>query len=306
MMLSKDHLKERQASDVYAAHWEQRPSVDFAATSIPKTIKMSKVTRFIDSLRLPPKARALDIGCADGLYLALLAQRNFEVVGVDYVWPNVSKAILQTKDIKGNLGIIQGDAERLPFATGVFDLCTHLAVLEHLPHPEESLAECSRVLRDGGHLVLYTCNDKQPFFLALRRMLAPKSHVRWWNSLGHSPEGYFSERRLKEMLIRNSLRLKTVQYNHALFSYIYDLCLFQWLLKIGNELLLRRRKPGPDRLSGYNSLIKLYNSLIYPLLQILDGLDHILFYRYRCSFSILIVAEKVAKDKCLHPLDEIY
>jgi SAM-dependent methyltransferase len=42
------------------------------------------------------------------------------------------------------------DMRALPFADGSFDLVVHSDTLEHVPSPGGGLAECRRVLRDGG------------------------------------------------------------------------------------------------------------------------------------------------------------
>src|SRR5262249_3224066 len=52
------------------------------------------------------------------------------------------------------LQVIEGDAAALPFADAAVDAVTMLDVLEHIPEPEEVLAEARRVLRPGGVLIL--------------------------------------------------------------------------------------------------------------------------------------------------------
>jgi len=43
--------------------------------------------------------------------------------------------------------------QRLPHADESFDLVVHSDTLEHVPDPVRGLAECRRVLRDGGACV---------------------------------------------------------------------------------------------------------------------------------------------------------
>jgi SAM-dependent methyltransferase len=49
---------------------------------------------------------------------------------------------------------IFGDGQRLPIKANSVDTVLLLDVLEHLPHPEECVAEIWRVLRQGGRLVM--------------------------------------------------------------------------------------------------------------------------------------------------------
>ena len=45
------------------------------------------------------------------------------------------------------------DMQALPYADGAFDLVVHSDTLEHVPDPVRGLAECRRVLREGGACV---------------------------------------------------------------------------------------------------------------------------------------------------------
>jgi dolichol-phosphate mannosyltransferase len=52
--------------------------------------------------------------------------------------------------------LVRASCERLPFADGSFDGLIHSEVIEHIPDDPAILAECHRVLRPGGILVLGT------------------------------------------------------------------------------------------------------------------------------------------------------
>lgn len=96
----------------------------------------------IADLRLPPTADVLDFGCADQPYRHLLPE------SVNYV----------AADLPGNgdAGVhIQPDG-RLPLPDAQFDAVFSTQVLEHVPDPATYLAECARVLRPGGRLLLST------------------------------------------------------------------------------------------------------------------------------------------------------
>lgn len=62
---------------------------------------------------------------------------------------------LTNYDIRSTLpGAVLGPLEKMPFAAGQFDAALCNAVLEHVASAEAVMAELSRVLRRGGHLVL--------------------------------------------------------------------------------------------------------------------------------------------------------
>jgi SAM-dependent methyltransferase len=61
---------------------------------------------------------------------------------------------------------VQGCATALPFADNSFDCIWTYATLEHVPRPEQALAEMRRVLRDGGILLLAPAWQCRPWAAA--------------------------------------------------------------------------------------------------------------------------------------------
>ncbi len=49
---------------------------------------------------------------------------------------------------------MQGDSERLPFASGSFDIVTCANSFHHYPRQDRAVAEMRRVLRPGGRLMI--------------------------------------------------------------------------------------------------------------------------------------------------------
>jgi SAM-dependent methyltransferase len=83
---------------------------------------------------------ALDVGCGTGSFLPVLESYADSVVGLDP---------LGGEDTR----IVVGDAERLPFDAGSFELATALDVLEHVDD-RAALRELARVVRTGGWVVV--------------------------------------------------------------------------------------------------------------------------------------------------------
>jgi 2-polyprenyl-3-methyl-5-hydroxy-6-metoxy-1,4-benzoquinol methylase len=104
------------------------------------------------SAGLPPGARVLDVGCGRGVILGALADRGFQVHGVE-----ISAEAARGADPRAEIRIATHlrDAGYKP---GSFDEVVIWHVLEHLHDPRGCLEEVHRVLRPGGRLVVAVPN----------------------------------------------------------------------------------------------------------------------------------------------------
>ena len=84
-----------------------------------------------------PVDRALDLGSKDAPYRPLVAARRYDLVDLSS---------------SRNLAAV-GDAHRLPFRDGTYDLVLATQLLEHCHTPGEVVTEAHRVLRPGGRFV---------------------------------------------------------------------------------------------------------------------------------------------------------
>jgi demethylmenaquinone methyltransferase/2-methoxy-6-polyprenyl-1,4-benzoquinol methylase len=98
-----------------------------------------------------PGGIVLDVAAGTGALSAGLAASGARVVPLDLSW-----AMLATGAARQGRGLwwTNGDAPRLPFATGTFDAVTIAFGLRNLPDPSEGLAELARVTRRGGRLLV--------------------------------------------------------------------------------------------------------------------------------------------------------
>lgn len=73
--------------------------------------------------------------------------------GATVVTSDIDFTLSQAPSMRGAT-FVCGDACRLPFADGAFDLVTMFDVLEHIPDHAAAAAEAKRVLRPGGTLLV--------------------------------------------------------------------------------------------------------------------------------------------------------
>jgi SAM-dependent methyltransferase len=107
--------------------------------------------RILRSARLDRQAdRALDVGCGAGLSTAALAPLARQVVGLE----PISVMLTHRRTVAPRASFVIGQAERLPFESGSFDL---VSAAGSLNYTDLSLAlpEIARVLTGDGTFLLY-------------------------------------------------------------------------------------------------------------------------------------------------------
>ncbi len=104
------------------------------------------------SRALPAGARVLDVGCGRGVVLGALANRGFEVHGVE-----ISKEATVGADPRAEIRIAP-QLSAAGYEAGFFDEVLIWHVLEHLHDPRGTLEEALRILRPGGRLVVAVPN----------------------------------------------------------------------------------------------------------------------------------------------------
>jgi SAM-dependent methyltransferase len=98
----------------------------------------------------------LDAGVGEGYGAAGIATRARRVVGLDYD-PTALAHVARTYP---GVPVVGGNLVALPFAAAVFDLVVSLQTVEHLWDQPSFVAECARVARTGGWVVLATPNRR--------------------------------------------------------------------------------------------------------------------------------------------------
>jgi SAM-dependent methyltransferase len=101
---------------------------------------------------LPARSKVLDIGCGRGVMLRALLDLGHEAHGVE-IAPEAASGADSLAQIR-----IAPELAKANYKENTFDAVIMWHVLEHLPHPEQTLAEIRRILRPGGRLILAVPN----------------------------------------------------------------------------------------------------------------------------------------------------
>ena len=110
----------------------------------------------------------LEAGCGTGLVLEGLARLADKAVGVD-----ISAGMLDKARARG-LDVVKGSVTDLPFDDASFAAVVSFKVLAHVPDLRRALAECARVTRPGGVLVLEFYNKASIRYLVKKLKPAHK------------------------------------------------------------------------------------------------------------------------------------
>jgi SAM-dependent methyltransferase len=115
--------------------------------------RLSLIRRYVPLNR----RRILDVGCGIGTYVRRFRDFTDDAYGVDIDREKVEEASRYLPNIS------VAPAEELPFPDGDFDVVLLHEVLEHVVDDSQAVLEAARVLRPGGHLVIFAPNRLYPF-----------------------------------------------------------------------------------------------------------------------------------------------
>ncbi len=104
--------------------------------------------------------RVLDLGCGTGRYCALLANLGATVIGIDPSSEMLEQAKRQITPLC-HFELRHGMIDKIRFPDEHFDLVLSALTFSHLPELEPILAECARVLKRDGIMII---SDIHPYW----------------------------------------------------------------------------------------------------------------------------------------------
>lgn len=200
-------------------YWLQHQIQNLGNPDIFKRSRLDLTERCLFWLRallkykLPP-ATTLELGCSHGGFVALLKLCGFSATGLE-MSPWIAEYAHHTFDIP----ILTGPIEQQNIPHASQDIIILMDVLEHLPHPVETMRHCLTLLKPNGILLIQTPNypigktyenmvsEQNPFL----QMLNPGEHLY-----------LFSDEAVKKFLQSLTDESIYIQFEPAIFA-IYDM-----------------------------------------------------------------------------------
>jgi ubiquinone/menaquinone biosynthesis C-methylase UbiE len=175
----------------------------------------------------------LEVACGSGQGLGTLAESARKVVGGDYMDNLLRRARFH---YGSRVPLVRLDAQTLPFKHETFDVVILYEAIYYLEEPARFVAECKRILRPGGHVLICLPNKSLPDFHPsphsfryftppeLTKLLTPIGPRT--SFFGDAPVDYTSLKSkvlsfVKTMIVRMNLMPRTLKGREQLKRLIY-------------------------------------------------------------------------------------
>lgn len=180
-MLASAPMETSSQDRDYVLSAEQYYGDEFVADQVKKykerdknhwTERMGTVLKMFDFVA-PKPSDVLDLACGIGAFTIAAAQRGHNVIGLDYSQTALAAARRLAADEGVKCEFVHGDATKLPFEDGSFDVIIASDIIEHLFDPplQRMFGECHRVLRKGGAFVIHTTPTRYLHLMSVMRAL---------------------------------------------------------------------------------------------------------------------------------------
>jgi SAM-dependent methyltransferase len=137
---------------------KRTPSEDAATLGEPSYVWRSGQERRLELIRryVPLEGKwILDVGSGIGTYVKRFRDFSPHVYGIDVSAKRLAESTMPN--------LVAAAGEALPFRGEAFDVLVFNEVIEHVRDDRKTIEDALRVLRPGGHIVIYAPNRLYPF-----------------------------------------------------------------------------------------------------------------------------------------------
>ncbi|MAT39834.1 MAG: methyltransferase type 11 [Ectothiorhodospiraceae bacterium] len=213
--------------------------------------------------------KILEVGAGTGRDSFYMAKDGATLVCLDYSM-NSLKIMRKALPDPNVVSVVGGDAFKLPFPDGSFDVVFHQGLLEHFRHAEADalLRENIRILRKGGLIVVDVPQRWHIYTVIKHILIALNAWFAGW------------EREFSVREVRNILAGMGMTFRHAYGEWMYPSLFYRMFREAGRKIGLK--------LPLYPVIFPPVRSLRSKIRKNMDGT----WLKLNTALSIGIIAEK--------------
>ena len=205
--------KRRDKMRNYIGHWA------YKTLGTLNFIRQIEWRNMLDWLEPKEGEKILDIACGGGALSLKIAEKGFEVYGVDLLEDAINRAKRLAEREKIACAFKVGNAEDLPYPDRYFDKAVCSSSLEHFKDDIKALKEMHRVLKPSGSVVLTTDSFTYPISDELKEMHRKIAYV----------VNYYTPEKLKERF-----EISGFEMNRS--KYLLNSCITSFFVNIGIKI----------------------------------------------------------------------
>lgn len=233
---------------------------DYEASSYDESRFYSKLGRHLDCMHKrivgsfchSSGKLVLDAGIGTGRFAIWLAEKGFEVVGIDPSREMLKKAKRKAQILHTDIGLILADMRLLPFRTGLFDSCICINVIDHVSGVDRFFKEARYVIKPEGFLIFNFSNLQSPYLpIAIIVNLRKRALFK-----GGIKSKWFTFNEISALMSRDGFNVKEIKG-----------CFIASALPFGDKLMNAVREIN---LSIENSRLKLFSASLFVKAQLMN------------------------------------
>ncbi len=130
-------------------------------TPTGRLVRQYESALLLEFLNPRPDDSILDVGCGTGIFTQDVLSCGAKVTGIDLSLPMLERALLRAGTAR--FSGLCADMNALPFPDNCFDKVYSMTAIEFADDAGRVLAECNRVTKKGGCIVVTTLNSLSPW-----------------------------------------------------------------------------------------------------------------------------------------------
>jgi 2-polyprenyl-6-hydroxyphenyl methylase / 3-demethylubiquinone-9 3-methyltransferase len=185
--------------------------------------------------------KILDVGCGAGLLCEPLADLGASVVGIDATARNIEIARWHAVESELSIDYRHCLTEDIEQTGERFDVVLNTEVIEHVVNPHQLLADCSKLLKPNGIMIVATLNRTLKAYLLA--IIGAEYVLKWLPKGTHEWKRFLSPSEIKNMI--EPCGLETVSVTGVSFNLFSN----RWRLSKDtsvNYMLLAAKKTDGD------------------------------------------------------------